>query len=221
MANKGNIWLADEILDYELSDIKEEDHSCEDKTFDEIDIAPDPEIERMKVRVREMEEELAKLKQIQNHVGERIKMCTHPVQLSMKEKMDVDNRSIYIGNVDYGATAEELEQHFQICGPINRITITCNKYDQHPKGFAYIEFEDRESAETAVTSDESIFRARHIEVMSKRTNRPGISSTHRPPRGRGAFRGSRGMTRAFYCGNRASIRTNWSLVVQITWEWMR
>ena len=30
--------------------------------------------------------------------------------LSVEEKMEVDGRSVYVGNVDYGATAEELEQ---------------------------------------------------------------------------------------------------------------
>ena len=40
--------------------------------------------------------------------------------MSLEEKMDVDSRSVYIGNVDYGATAEELEQHFHGCGSINR-----------------------------------------------------------------------------------------------------
>ncbi|XP_074028341.1 polyadenylate-binding protein 2-B-like [Leptinotarsa decemlineata] len=209
MANKENIWLADEILDYEFNDIQEKGHSSKDTTLDEIDMASDREIETMKARVREMEEELAKLKQIQSDVDERIKMCTPPVLMSMKEKMEVDNRSIYIGNVDYGATSDELKQHFQICGSIKRITIPCNKYDQHPKGFAYIEFDDRESAETALTLDESTFRERPLKVMSKRTNRPGISSTHRPPRGRGAFRGSRGMGRGFYCGNRSSMRTSY------------
>lgn len=54
-------------------------------------------------------------------------------------------RSVYIGNVDYAATAEELEQHFHGCGSINRVTILCNKFDGNPKGFAYIEFLDKVS----------------------------------------------------------------------------
>ena len=28
---------------------------------------------------------------------------------------------LFSGNVDYGATAEELEQHFHGCGSINRV----------------------------------------------------------------------------------------------------
>ena len=37
--------------------------------------------------------------------------------------------------VDYGAAAEELEQHFHGCGSVNRVTILCDKYTGHPKGY--------------------------------------------------------------------------------------
>lgn len=127
---------------------------------------------------------------------------TSPLNMSIEEKMEVDNRSIYIGNVDYGATADELEQHFHGCGSMNRITIQRNKFDGHPKGFAYIEFVDRDSVQTAMALDDSLFRGRPIKVMPKRTNRPGISTTNRPPRGRSSFRGSRGVGRGFYSGFR-------------------
>ena len=86
------------------------------------------------------------------------------------------------GNVDYGATAEELEQHFHGCGSINRVltnhcffnhiivmlaqvTILCNKFDGHPKGFAYVEFTDKDSVSTAMALDESLFRGRQIKVL--------------------------------------------------------
>merc|ERR1719273_103995 len=111
------------------------------------------------------------------------------INLSYEEKVEVDARSVYVGNVDYGATAEELEQHFHGCGSINRVTILCNKYDGTPKGFAYVEFADKDSVDTAMALDDSLFRGRQIKVMPKRTNKPGISSTNRPPRGRGGFRG--------------------------------
>lgn len=53
---------------------------------------------------------------------------------SMDEKIEADARSIYVGNVDYSTTAEELEQHFHGCGSINRVTIQCDKFTGHPKG---------------------------------------------------------------------------------------
>ncbi|VDI70636.1 polyadenylate-binding protein 2 [Mytilus galloprovincialis] len=96
--------------------------------------------------------------------------------------------------VDYGATAEEMEQHFHGCGSVNRVTILCDKFTGHPKGFAYVEFADKDSVTTAQALDDSLFRGRQIKVTAKRTNRPGISSTNRRPRGGrgGGYRGSPG-----------------------------
>jgi len=160
----------------------------------------DPELEAIKARVRAMEEESEKLRELQSEVDKQLAVPTSPsaaLNLSFEEKMDVDSRSVYIGNVDYGATAEELEQHFHGCGSINRVTILCNKFDGHPKGFAYVEFTDKDSVQTAMALDDSLFRGRQIKVMPKRTNKPGISTTNRPPRGRGGFRARGGRGRGF------------------------
>ncbi len=111
--------------------------------------------------------------------------------MSAEEKMDADARSIYVGNVDYSATAQELEAHFHGCGSINRVTILCDKFSGHPKGFAYVEFGDKDSVQTAQALDDSLFKGRQIKVNAKRSNRPGISTTDRVPRGamRGGFGG--------------------------------
>ncbi|MGH0126728.1 UNVERIFIED_CONTAM: hypothetical protein FKN15_033482 [Acipenser sinensis] len=109
--------------------------------------------------------------------------------MTAEEKVDADNRSVYVGNVDYGSTADELEVHFNGCGPVNRVTILCDKFSGHPKGFAYIEFSDRNSVKTAMALDETLFRGRIIKVLPKRTNMPGISSTDRGSQRGGRLRG--------------------------------
>ena len=60
--------------------------------------------------------------------------------------------------------------------------------------FAYIEFADKDSVQTAMALDDSLFKGRLIKVNPKRTNRPGLSSTNRARGGRGsaAGRGGRG-----------------------------
>lgn len=156
----------------------------------------DPELEAIKARVKEMEEEAEKLKQLQSEVNKQMTLGSPTASqtpiLSPEEKIEIDNRSIYVGNVDYGATAEELEAHFHGCGAINRVTILCNKIDGHPKGFAYIEFASKEFVETALAMNETLFRGRQIKVMAKRTNRPGLCTTNRIPRGFRGRGGSRG-----------------------------
>uniref|UniRef100_A0A182VFY8 RRM domain-containing protein n=1 Tax=Anopheles merus TaxID=30066 RepID=A0A182VFY8_ANOME len=128
----------------------------------------DPELEAIKARVKEMEEEAEKLKQLQSEVTKQMTLGSptgSTPMLTAEEKAEVDNRSIYVGNVDYGATAEELEAHFHGCGAINRVTILCNKADGHPKGFAYIEFGSKEFVETALAMNETLFRGRQIKII--------------------------------------------------------
>lgn len=104
-----------------------------------------------------------------------------------EDKEEVDARSVYVGNVDYGATPEELQKHFQACGAINRITILCDKFTGHPKGFAYVEFADAASISNALLLNETSFRSRLIQVTPKRTNKPGFNRGR--GRGRGGYRG--------------------------------
>uniref|UniRef100_A0A8C5QLM2 RRM domain-containing protein n=1 Tax=Leptobrachium leishanense TaxID=445787 RepID=A0A8C5QLM2_9ANUR len=149
----------------------------------------DPELEAIKARVREMEEEAEKLKELQNEVEKQMNKSPPTGNAGP------DARSIYVGNVDYGATAEELEAHFHGCGSVNRVTILCDKYTGHPKGFAYIEFSDKESVRTSMALDESL-------------NRPGISSTDRGyPRARFRAKASSFSSRSrFYSGFTARPR---------------
>ncbi|NXN03872.1 PABP2 protein, partial [Sylvia borin] len=166
----------------------------------DVEGVQDPELEAIKAKLREIEKEDERLKELQleaeNHlfmsseadrclsVHDKSLLSTALFPLTTKEKMEVDQRSIYVGNVDYGGTAEELESHFNSCGQINRVTILCDKFSGHPKGYAYIEFEEQSSVKAAVELDESMFRGRVIKVLPKRTNMPGISSTDR-----GGYRG--------------------------------
>ncbi|KAI9268167.1 hypothetical protein BDA99DRAFT_546464 [Phascolomyces articulosus] len=141
----------------------------------------DKELEAMKERVKEMEDEAAKLREMQAEVEKSM----NPEE----DKEAVDSRSVYVGNVDYGSTPEELQAHFQSCGTINRVTILCDKFTGHPKGFAYIEFAEPAFINAAVALNESLFRGRLLKVSPKRTNVPGFAMRGR---GRGGFRGGGG-----------------------------
>lgn len=81
----------------------------------------------MKKRVAEMEEEADKLRAMQESLE-------HQQQQLSEDKEDVDSRSIFVGNVDYSASPEEIQAHFQSCGSINRVTILLDKFTGQPKG---------------------------------------------------------------------------------------
>ena len=116
----------------------------------------------MKQRVAEMEREAEKLRELQAAA----ESASTPEGADGAAPLDddkpaVDGRSVFVGNVcpifrhaavmtdvpntffprfrvqvDYSATPEELQGHFQACGTINRITILCDKFTGHPKGSA-------------------------------------------------------------------------------------
>uniref|UniRef100_A0A7E4VJC2 RRM domain-containing protein n=1 Tax=Panagrellus redivivus TaxID=6233 RepID=A0A7E4VJC2_PANRE len=105
--------------------------------------------------------------------------------LTDNEKAEIDARSFYIGNVEYAATEDLLEAHFKGCGAINRVSIMRDRFSGKPKGHAYVEFDEVTSASNAVLLDDTFFMGRQIKISPKRTNKPGISTTNRAPRGRG------------------------------------
>jgi RNA recognition motif-containing protein len=85
------------------------------------------EIKAMKQRVKDMEDEAAKLREMQASLDQ----ADHELRES---KEDVDARSVFVGNVDYAATPEEIQSHFRSAGAINRVTILLDKFTGQPKG---------------------------------------------------------------------------------------
>merc|ERR1719189_2111398 len=146
--------------------------------------AADAEIEEMQKKVQEMEEEAEKLKKLTDSVEETADTI---------DREEVDKRSVYVGNVDYGSTPEELQEHFKSCGQINRITILVDKYTGSPKGFAYIEFADEQSVQNSLLLNGSLFRGRQLKVVQKRTNVPGFRKGKGKGKGKSKGKGKGGM----------------------------
>ncbi|KAG8092715.1 hypothetical protein GUJ93_ZPchr0012g20330 [Zizania palustris] len=142
------------------------------------------ELDEMKRRLKEMEEEAAALRDMQAKVSKEMQGLD-PNATSSESKEEMDARSVYVGNVDYGCTPEEVQQHFNSCGTVNRVTILTDKFGQ-PKGFAYVEFLEVEAIQEAVKLNESELHGRQIKVAPKRTNVPGMKQ---PRGGRGGFGG--------------------------------
>ena len=140
----------------------------------------------MKRRVAEMEAEAAKLREMQATLDQASNDAR-------EDKEDIDARSIFVGNVDYGASPEEIQAHFQSCGSINRVTILLDKFTGHPKGlvtwlllffgpfndegylaklgllmdfcsYAYVEFTEPNLVAQALVLNESVFRGRNLKV---------------------------------------------------------
>ncbi|CAL9082018.1 unnamed protein product [Musa textilis] len=139
------------------------------------DAAKLQDLDEMKRRLKEMEEEAAALREMQAKVENEMGSVQDPASAaaSQASKEEVDSRSVFVGNVDYACTPEEVQQHFQSCGTVNRVTILTDKFGQ-PKGFAYVEFLEVEAVQEALQLNESELHGRQIKVAAKRTNVPGM-----------------------------------------------
>ncbi|OIT03069.1 PREDICTED: polyadenylate-binding protein 2 [Nicotiana attenuata] len=133
------------------------------------------ELDEMKKRLKEMEDEAVALREMQAKVEKEMGSVQDPASAaaSQASREEVDSRSIFVGNVDYACTPEEVQQHFQGCGTVNRVTILTDKFGQ-PKGFAYVEFVEQEAIQEALQLNESELHGRQLKVMPKRTNVPGM-----------------------------------------------
>ncbi|KAJ2660604.1 hypothetical protein IW148_003735 [Coemansia sp. RSA 1199] len=156
------------------------DYSEDVETKAGEDEAIDPELEELKNRMLEMEKEAQRLRELEENLT---KEPNEDGQGGDGDADDADARSIYVGNVDYVTTPEELQEHFKGSGAINRVTILCNKFTGHPKGFAYVEFGTTDAVTKAQLLDGSMLHGRPLKVNPKRTNVPGVN------RGRGRGRG--------------------------------
>ena len=90
------------------------------------------DLEKLQAEIERMEAEAAKINQetedIEKGAGNTASAATKA------DAIKRDGCSIYVGQVDYTATPEELLAHFEACGTVERVTIVCDKMTGKPKG---------------------------------------------------------------------------------------
>ncbi|KAM9904658.1 hypothetical protein OXX79_002621 [Metschnikowia pulcherrima] len=112
---------------------------------------------------------------------------------------ELDQRSIYVANVDYSATPQQLESLFLQVGTVQKVTILVHRYTGFPKGYAYVAFQEKESVSKAIEKfNDHLLRGRPLKVYEKKTikydrvdraGHGGRGSGRGRSRGRGRGRG--------------------------------
>ncbi len=57
---------------------------------------------------------------------------------------------IYVGNLSYDVTEEELQQEFQTYGEVTSASIPSDKFSGRPRGFGFVEMASKSEAEAAI-----------------------------------------------------------------------
>ncbi|XP_042026020.1 multiple RNA-binding domain-containing protein 1-like [Salvia splendens] len=85
----------------------------------------------------------------------------------------LESTRLFIRNLPYTATEEELESHFSKYGAVSQAHIVIDKETRRSKGFAYVHFALPEAAARALEEmDSSIFQGRLLHVMLAKQKKP-------------------------------------------------
>lgn len=58
--------------------------------------------------------------------------------------------NIYIGNLSFDTTEDQLRQTFESFGEVSTVSIITDKYSGKPRGFAFVEMPGKDEASAAI-----------------------------------------------------------------------
>jgi len=108
-----------------------------------------------------------------------------------------NKKKLFVGNLPFSATQEELQEVFSKFGEITNVNLITDRMSGRPKGFAFVEYSSEEEAQAAIDGMASQkIGDREVIVNLARPRQPRTNN-------RGGFGGQRN-----YGGNRSDNRSN-------------
>ncbi len=87
---------------------------------------------------------------------------------------------LFVGNLPYTATEAALREHFSVVGPLSYVYLPIDRESGKPRGFAFVEFNDKAQADDAIRRfNNQLFMGRPLAVNEarEREDRPQGSSS--------------------------------------------
>jgi cold-inducible RNA-binding protein len=78
------------------------------------------------------------------------------------------NNKVYIGNLPYTATREEIEDFFSDCGEVGEVRIITDRETDRSKGFGFVTFNDDDAFQSALKKDEEEMGGRKLRINEAR-----------------------------------------------------
>jgi RNA recognition motif-containing protein len=113
---------------------------------------------------------------------------TYPFFVTMEDI----RMNIYIGNLSYEMTEEDLKEAFEVFGEVNTVKVIKDNHTGKSKGFGFVEMPDKAEAESAIEGlNGKDLKGRSLNVSEARPrseSRRGGARSGRPRRGGGGPR---------------------------------
>lgn len=99
-------------------------------------------------------------------------------------------KNIYVGNLDFRTTEEELRKAFEVYGQIDKVNIVTDKDTGQQRGFAFVEMTNDEEGEKAIAGlNGSLMDGRTLNVNEARPKTQRAASSGGRGRSGGGGRG--------------------------------
>jgi RNA recognition motif-containing protein len=90
------------------------------------------------------------------------------------------SKKIYIGNLPFSSTEEEIRVAFERHGDVASVNVITDRESGRPRGFAFVEMDDASAADDAIRAlDGSDFGGRNIRVNEAEDRRGGGGGRNR------------------------------------------
>ncbi len=85
----------------------------------------------------------------------------------------MENAKLFVGNLDYSTTEDELKEFFSVAGTVNSATIITDRDTGRSKGFGFVEMSSPEEAQVAIDQlDGKELNGRELAVSIARPREP-------------------------------------------------
>ncbi len=81
--------------------------------------------------------------------------------------------SIYVGNINFRTTEDDLRNLFEEFGPVDSVRIITDRNSGRSKGFAFVEMGEDEGRNALEKLNDSEFQGRNIKVNEARKKEDG------------------------------------------------
>jgi RNA recognition motif-containing protein len=98
----------------------------------------------------------------------------------------MDNK-LYVGNLPYAATEEQLKVHFSQAGTVTSVALIIDRASGRAKGFGFVEMATSEDAQKAISmfnGQEFMGRSLTVNIAKPREERPRSFNRNRGGGGR-------------------------------------
>ncbi len=103
------------------------------------------------------------------------------------------NKKLYVGNLSYSTTEDDLKNHFSQFGTVTSTRIISDKMSGRSRGFGFVEMETEEGAQQAIDgTNGKDYGGRALVVNEARPEAPRDDRPRGPSHGRGGGGGGRG-----------------------------